>query len=233
MSAIDPDSPWAPILHPERVKLYGVELEARARTAKLFTTGMSVWDTACDDTGGGLDDYWYVVIGGASNVGKTQVAVALAKMALTQGFSVAFFTMEEPIEQIQRRVYASLGALGYYDFTYSRFTHEKARLLCESVPNLGTMYVNEDLPSYHDLWGGNAMYSNPSQVFMLDHTAKSVDRIHPHIVRLWGLLDKNRYGPGQVAMMVEANLKTGTWRCAEPDEHPQWLPNPWAKTRPG
>jgi KaiC/GvpD/RAD55 family RecA-like ATPase len=305
---LDMDSPWASILHPERVALYGTELEARAREARLFTTGMSHWDQACDDTGGGLDDYWYVVIGGASNVGKTQVAIALAKQAITQGFAVAFLTMEEPIEQIQRRVYAAVAeTLSYYDFTYKHFSTLKMQQLCEAVPHLGRFLVNEDLPSYDvasitrwldrarydnpgpmvvlldnlqlvktapgqsigeaatdvsetlrnwakrnriltvalsqvtsaalregkpvryfDLWGGNAMYSNPSQVFMLDHLSARVDMLQPHIKRLWGLLDKNRYGPRMIAMPIEANLKTGEWRCADPDEHHLWADNPWA-----
>lgn len=32
-----------------------------------------------------------------------------------------------------------------------------------------------------------------------------------------------------IAMPIEANLRTGVWRCAEPDEHILWKPNPWAK----
>lgn len=308
MSVVDLDSPWAPILHPDRVKLYGLELERRAREAQLFNTGIRAWDEACDDTGGGLDDYWYVVIGGASNVGKTQLGIAMAKQALAQGFGCAFFTMEEPIEQVQRRVYASLSeTLGYYDFTYKHFTPAKARLLTETTPNVGTLLVNEDLPNYDlgsilfwldrareqcpgpmvvvldnlqlvkpergqgiseaatdvsealrnwakrnrvlvialsqitaaalregkvcrswDLWGGNAMYSNASQVIMLDHLAATVDPLLPHVKRLWLLVDKNRYGPKQIAVPVEANMKSGLWRNAEPDELHLWKPNPWA-----
>jgi len=80
----------------------------------------------------------------------------------------------------------------------------------------------------HDLWGGNAMYSNPSQVVILDHTAKTVDVRHPHVMRLWGLVDKNRYGPKMIAMPIEANLKTSEWRCGQPDELHLWQKNPWA-----
>lgn len=303
---------WGDILHPESLGMYGRVLEERSRTARLFNTGLADWDRACDDTGGGLDDFWYVVIGGASNVGKTQLAIGLSIQALRQEFAVVFLTMEEPIDQIQRRVYASLSAeLGYYDFTYKNWTLEKARVLVESVPYLGKLVVNGDLESEDvpailgyldearnaltgrpllvivdnlqlvkvpagssiaeaatnvseglrkwakrnrsltvalsqvtsaalregkpvrsfDLWGGSAMYSNPSQVVMLDHLAASVDVRSPHLKRLWIMLDKNRYGPKSLTFPVEANLKKGLWRCPEPDEHHLWSENPWLKKR--
>jgi len=304
---------WGDALHPESVRKFGRSLCERAQRAVLFETGLGLWDQACDDTGGGLDDFWYVVVGGASNVGKTQLMVALAKQGLLQKFAVVILTMEEPIDQIQRRVYASISDLNYYDFTYKHFTHEKAARLVETTPYLGKLAINEDLPAYdlasitgyldeardmlfgrpmivlvdnlqlvkpdrgatiaeaatdvseglriwakrnrtltialsqvtstvlregkpvrsHDLWGGNAMYTNPSQVVILDHTAKRVDPNHPHVVRMWALLDKNRYGPKLIAMPVEANLKTSVWRCAEPDELYLWDANPWAPRNNG
>lgn len=299
---------WGDILHPESLRAYGVTLETRARNAKLFLTGLDEWDRACDDTGGGLDEFWYVVVGGASNVGKTQLAISLAIRGLHQGFAVVFLTMEEPCDQIQRRVYAAISPThNYYDFTYRNWTVDKARLLVENVPYIGKFVVNDDLENEsvghilayldeardalvgrpmivlvdnlqlvktpqgtsvaeaatsvseglrkwakrnrtlvvalsqvtaqalrerkpvrsHDLWGGSSMYSNPSQVLMLDHTAACMDDKHHHLKRLWLLLDKNRYGPKGVAFPVEANMKTGTWRTALPDEHGLWLPNPW------
>jgi KaiC/GvpD/RAD55 family RecA-like ATPase len=304
---------WADALHPGSVKDYAASLIQRALRAVLFRTNLAAWDDACDDTGGGLDDYWYVVIGGASNVGKTQLMISLARSGLLQKFAVVIVTMEEPIDQIQRRIYASISELGYYDFTYRNFNDAKAGKLIETVPYLGKLAVNYEMPAYdlnsivgyldeardmlvgrpmvvvldnlqlvkvergssiaeaatevseglriwakrnrtltfalsqvtsevlrssrpvraHDLWGGNAMYSNPSQVLILDHLAKTVDERHPHIVRLWGLLDKNRYGPRMIAMPIEANLKTGEWRCAEPDEHHLWKPNPWTEPNGG
>jgi replicative DNA helicase len=302
-------SVWVDALHPTSLKAYGDQLLERAQKAILFQTGLRLWDSSCDDTGGGLDDFWYTVIGGASNVGKTQLMVALAKRALQQKFAVVILTMEEPIDQILRRVYASVSELGYYDFTYSHFDREKVGRLIESTPYLGKLVVNADLSAYdlssviayldearellvlrplvvlvdnlqlvkpdrgqgiaeaatdvseglrtwakknraltialsqitstalregrpvrsYDLWGGSAMYSNPSQVVILDHTAKRVDPDHPHIVRMWALLDKNRYGPKMIAMPVEANVKTSEWRCAEPDELTLWYDNPWAR----
>src|SRR3990172_11435231 len=113
MSADRGDTLWIDALHPETVRSYGVALSERAQRAMLFLTGLHLWDRACDDTGGGLDEFWYVVVGGASNVGKTQLMVALARRALAQKFSTVILTMEEPIEQIARRVYASISGLNY------------------------------------------------------------------------------------------------------------------------
>ena len=304
---------WADALHPDSIKGFGAALGERASRAVLFQTGLTLWDRACDDTGGGLDDFWYLVVGGASNVGKTQLMVALAKQALLQKFAVAILTMEEPLDQIQRRIYASISDLGYHDFTYKNWTHEKALRLVATTPYLGKLAINGDLPAYdltsilgfldevrdmlcgrpmvafmdnlqlvkpdrgrsiaetatdvseglrlwarknrtltialsqvtsdvlregrpvrsHDLWGGNAMYSNPSQVVMLDHTAKLIDQQHPHIMRLWALLDKNRYGPRMVAMPIEANLKTSVWRCGDGAAQALWDANPWAARAKG
>jgi KaiC/GvpD/RAD55 family RecA-like ATPase len=301
------ESVWGDILHPESVEGYGRFLSHRQQHARLFHTGLHFWDKYCDDTGGGLDDFWYVVIGGASNVGKTQVLLALAQQALKQDFAVIFLSLEEPADQIQRRIYAALSDLNYYDFTYANWTEAKRKAL--KVPYLGKLVVNDDLeqfdfdsimahvdeardlltgrpcilmvdnlqlvhprpgsniaaaatelseglrrwakknrtltialsqltadairkketPNFAYLWGGSAMYSNPSQVIMLDHINKEVDPQHRHIVRLWMNLAKNRYGPNQVSSPVEANLRTGLWRGADPDEHRLWADNPWAK----
>lgn len=303
---------WGDVLHPDSLGLYGRSLLERAKRAVLLQTGIAQWDEACDDTGGGLDDFWYVVIGGSSNVGKTQILLSLAQRALRQGFSVVFLTLEEPMDQIQRRIYASLSTeLGYYDFTYDNWTSDKVKTLEGSVPYLGKLIVNDDIddadlgsilgyldeardflfgrplvvfldylqlvrvdqgqsvaqaatdiseglrrwakknrsltiatsqltaqalrderpPRCYHLNGGSALYSNPSQVIMLDHTAKTADPREPWRLRLWGLLDKNRYGPKFRAMALEANLRTGLWRAADPDEEHLWEPNPWASGR--
>lgn len=298
---------WMDALDPRTVRAFAERLTYKAENAKLFFTEIEAWDKSCDDTGGGLDDYWYIVIGGSSNVGKTQGGLSLTVRALEQGFSVVFLTMEEPADQILRRTYAAISNLGYYDFTYDNWSDRKAAML--KVPNLGTMAVNDDLedeslgaiigylnearevingpmivvldnlqlikprdgrnvqesatdlsealrkwakrrkvltfalsqltaecirsgraPWFADLWGGSAMYSNPSQVIMVDHTAVVVDQNAPHIKRMWMAVAKNRYGP-KAAFPIEANLKTGKWREAYPDEHHLWLPNPWEKKR--
>ena len=302
-----PKTVWVDALHPESVGAYGRFLSGRQETARVFQSGLSVWDENCDDTGGGLDDFWYIVLGAASGTGKTQLLLALAQQALRQDFAVIFLTLEEPMDQIQRRTYAAISDSGYYDFTYKNWT-EKKRLALE-VPYLGKLIVNDDLdsfdlgsimahldeaedalvgrpkivmldnlqlvhpsrgqniaaaatelsetlrrwakkhrvltvaasqltsecirsgkvPGFSDLWGGSAMYSNASQVLMIDHTAKEIDPRERHIQRLWMNLAKNHYGPAHVRFPVEANLKSGLWRAALPDEHNLWAYDPWQK----
>ena len=302
---------WTDALHPETVKAFGRGLVDRAQNAKLFKTGLGPWDDSCDDTGGGLDDFWYVVCAGASNVGKTQLGLALAQRALRQGFAVVFLTLEEPADQIMRRMYAAISEVGYYDFTYARFNEDSIPHLVETTPYLGKFIVNDDLassdlpsifeyldeardilfgrplvvifdhlqlvkvpqggsiaqaatdvseglrrwakknrtltiafsqltsevirdgrpPRAWDMFGGSAMYSNASQVIVIDHTAKVSDTVEPWLLRMWAMLDKNRYGQKLVAFMVEANLKTGLWRCPQADEHHLWQPNPWERKR--
>lgn len=310
MSGVDDgrDTIWLDAFHPDTVRSYARNLERRAQTAKLLLTGIEEWDKACDDTGGGLDDYWYLVVGGASNVGKTQLMIALALKAISQGFAVCLMSLEEPADQILRRLYAATSPLGYYDFTYSRFDDHRCRQLIELTPYAGKVAINDEIeneelpsiiryldairdamlgqpmvvlfdhlqlvkgdtahiaaaatavseglrkwakrnrtltiafsqlvtdtlrsasvPRFHDLWGGTSMYSNPSQVIMLDHTSVRVDEHMPHLKRMWMLVDKNRYGPQLVAIPIEANLKTCEWRGALPDELHGWAENPWIR----
>jgi len=310
MSETD-ETVWTDILHPDTVGAFGRGLVDRAQRAQLFHTGLGPWDDSCDDTGGGLDDFWYVVCTGASNVGKTQLGLALAQRALRQDFAVVFLTLEEPADQIMRRMYAAISDVNYYDFTYARFNEECIARLVESTPYLGKFIVNDELsssdlptifeyldeardmlfgrplvvifdhlqlvkvergenigqaatevseglrrwakqnrtltiafsqltsevirdgrpPRAWDMYGGSAMYSNASQVVVIDHTAKVADTLEPWKIRMWAMLDKNRYGQKLVAMPVEANLKSGLWRCPLPDEHHLWQPNPWERKR--
>ena len=102
--------------------------------------------------------------------------IHLVRQGIAQGFAVVILTMEEPLMAIQRRIYAALSdRLSFYDFAYDRWNHEKARILCESVPTGGKVVVNEELPSYtlesiigylddvRDLLSGRPM------VVLLDH----------------------------------------------------------------
>ena len=170
------DANWADMLHPESVQRFGVALTERALNAVPFLTGLAPWDQACEDTGGGLDDFWYLVIGGASNVGKTQHMIHLVRQGIAQGFAVVILTMEEPLMAIQRRIYAALSdRLNYYDFAYDRWDREKARVLCESVPTGGKVVVNEELPSYTlesiigYLDGVRDLLSGRPMIVLLDH----------------------------------------------------------------
>ena len=101
-------------------------------------TGLPSWDGACDETGGaGLSDSAYVVIGGASNSGKTQLALHLARQATEAGHVPGLITMEIPKKGLQRRVYSNVTSFGYYDFLPHRWEDgdavAKTKRLAEEV----------------------------------------------------------------------------------------------------
>ena len=281
------------------------------RPGDPLATGLPAWDGACDETGGtGLADWWYVVLGGASNAGKTQLMLYLARRAAELELQPGVVTMEVPKRGLQRRVYANISAFGYYDFLHHEWLKgdpdAKVRLLAseigkyrqvgaarrsltvverDSPPTLddileacdrllesgcGAIFVDhlqlikapadqisdrateisealrwfahsnkclvialsqlnrtasrerDRRPTMHDLWGGTAIESNSNQVILLDHSKQARDVVHPHLLRTWLYLDKNREGPNRVMIPVEANFKTGLWRQAMPDEVKSW-----------
>jgi replicative DNA helicase len=94
---------------------YGASLEGVRQTP--LPTDIPAWDVSCEETGGvGLGDWWYVVVGGASNAGKTQLMLYLARQAAEAALMPGIITMEVPKRGLQRRVYANLTCFGYYDF---------------------------------------------------------------------------------------------------------------------
>ena len=87
-----------------------------------LATGIPTWDEACSETGGrGLGDWWYVVVGGASNSGKTQLMMYLARQACEQGLLPGIITMETPKRGIQRQVYSNLSSFRYFDLLPHRW----------------------------------------------------------------------------------------------------------------
>ena len=85
-------------------------------------TGIETWDSACDETGGrGLGDWWYVVLGGASNSGKTKLMLHLVRRAAEAGLLPGVITMEVPLRGLQRQVYSNITSFGYYDLLPVRF----------------------------------------------------------------------------------------------------------------
>lgn len=273
-------------------------------------TGLPSWDKLCDETGGrGLGDWWYVVIGGASNAGKTQLGLWLARQAAEAGLNPGLITMEVPRVGVQRRIYSHVTSFGYFDFLPHHWEQgdyiEKTERLAKEVkayrgevnertltvaeiaqaPTIGNIIeacdelvlggcgaiivdhlqlikssadqiadkateISEALrwfahgkrclvialsqlnrlasrerstcPTMHDLLGGTSIESNANQVMMLDHSKQDRDEQHPHIMRTWVFLDKNREGPNRVRIPVEVNFKTGRWREAMPDEVRFW-----------
>jgi len=81
-----------------------------------LSTGFPSWDRACVGTGGmGLANWWYVVIGGASNAGKTQLLWHLLRQAWEQEMYPGLITMEVPMTGVQRSVYSRVTSFSYND----------------------------------------------------------------------------------------------------------------------
>ena len=89
---------------------------------RVLPTGFADWDRACDDTGQkGLGEWWYLIIGGASNSGKTHLLRHLARQAANYGYTPAIITMEVSAHGLQRRYYSDISSFGYYDLLPSHF----------------------------------------------------------------------------------------------------------------
>lgn len=94
---------------------YGASLIGRLDLP--LPTGLPSWDGACDEMGGrGLGDWWYVVLGGASNSGKTRMMLHLARSAVESGHRPGLITMEVPTRGLQRQVYSNLTRFSFFDF---------------------------------------------------------------------------------------------------------------------
>lgn len=83
---------------------------------KPLSTGFRDWDRACAETAEmGLGEWWYIIIGGASNSGKTQLVRWLARQACDQERHPAIITMEVSAKGLQRHYYSDITSFGYYD----------------------------------------------------------------------------------------------------------------------
>ena len=102
------------ILDPKSAMDYGAGLIGADQNP--MSTGIPAWDQACAGTGGkGLANWWYVVIGGASNVGKTQFLMHLLRQASEQMLNPGLITMEVPLTGIQRSFYSRITDYSYTD----------------------------------------------------------------------------------------------------------------------
>jgi len=122
------------ILQPNTAFLFGAELASTI--VRPISTGVPLWDAACDETGGlGLGDWWYVVLGGASNSGKTNMALHMLREAALGGHQPSLISLETPRKGIQRKLYSQLTSFGFYDLLPDRFSKDwetkSARLKAE------------------------------------------------------------------------------------------------------
>lgn len=147
-------------------------------------TGFRSWDRACDETGGmGLGNWWYVVVAGASNAGKTQLMLHLARQASEHGLRPGIITMEVPKRGLQRRVYSNVTSFGYYDFLPHRWMDgdpvAKTKRLQTEVEaysqqngDMRSMLVveHERAPTLDDIMAAcEALRADGSGVIFLDH----------------------------------------------------------------
>ena len=116
-------------------------------------TGIETWDEACDETGGrGLGDWWYTVIGGATNAGKTQLMLYLARQASEQGLMPGIVTMELPKRGLQRRVYSNLSSFSYFDFLPHRWQ--------DGDPTAKVKKLNAEMGEYRGKEGRSLLVSD-------------------------------------------------------------------------
>ena len=170
------------VLDQMAVKLFCAELASTIQHP--ISTGLADWDKVCDETGGaGLGDWWYVVIGGGSNSGKTNLALHLLMAAAMEGRMPSLISLETPRKGIQRKLYSCLTTLGYYDMlpiNFHRGAEEKtARLTTEIAeyrrrePRFGaSMYVIEhkSKPTLRQIMDDvDDLRQNGSKLIILDH----------------------------------------------------------------
>lgn len=102
-----------------------------------LSTGFPSWDKACVGTGGmGLANWWYVVIGGASNAGKTQLLWHLLRQAWEQEMYPGLITMEVPMTGVQRSIYSRITDFGFNDLLPANWQEngaEKTESLAKQV----------------------------------------------------------------------------------------------------
>jgi len=123
------------VLDPKVVFDYGSGL-IDANTPALGT-GIPTWDKIYFGTGGeGLGSWWYTVIGGASNSGKTQLLWHLLRQAWEQELTPGLITMEVPMTGVQRSLYSRVTGFGYNELLPARWWEngvENTQRLTEQV----------------------------------------------------------------------------------------------------
>ena len=101
------DTGFANILKPEA---YGEFVGRQMEPVDAVATPFPKLNQECKGDGGrqGLAYGWHVVLAGATNMGKTNMAINLACHAVREGHAVMFVSLEMARHQIQQRVYAIL-----------------------------------------------------------------------------------------------------------------------------
>ena len=92
----------------------------------------------CRGDGGrtGLALGWHTVIGGATNMGKTMLALNLGARAIQEGYDVGMVSLEMSVNQIEHRMYSILSGIEANDLGRGTFRVERAGKLKAVVGNL-------------------------------------------------------------------------------------------------
>lgn len=206
-------------------------------------TGVPQWDASCDETGGrGLGDWWYVVIGGASNAGKTQLMLHLLRQAAEAGMSPAVITMEVPTAGLQRRIYSQLSCFGYYDFLPHKWDEgdpvAKTKLLEDEVRKFreprGEIERRSITVTEHDLApqlaeiedACHTLYEGGARAIFLDHLQlikAPVDQIADRATEISETLRRFAHSKGcLVIALSQLNRMASRERDRRPTMHDLW-----------
>ena len=96
------------------------------------------WNDMCRGDGGrkGLALGWHTVIGGATNMGKTMLALNLGARAIKEGYDVGLVSLEMSVDQIKHRMYSILTGIEANDLGRSTFKVEQSGRLKAVIGDL-------------------------------------------------------------------------------------------------
>lgn len=107
-------------------------------------TGLPSLNRAMVESGGeGIPHWYYCIIGGASNAGKTQTLWYLLSQACKQELHPALITMEVPTPGVQRSFYARVTDFSYGDFLPKNWLRNEVRNIEELKTQIGSFNNNE------------------------------------------------------------------------------------------
>ena len=114
------DSDFANILNTAAYKDFAVR---QSTSCEAVATPFNTLNRECRGDGGriGLAFGWHVVIAGATNMGKSNLAVNLACHAVQHGHAVMFVSLEMARHQIQQRAYSILSGVASDDLSRGSF----------------------------------------------------------------------------------------------------------------
>jgi len=123
------------ILEPRSVDDF---IKRQQQPVEAVSTPFPQWNDMCRGDGGrqGLALGWHTVIGGATNMGKTMLALNLTAQAIKEGYDVGLVSLEMSVDQIKHRMYAILSGIEANELGRSTFKVEHSGKLKAVVGDL-------------------------------------------------------------------------------------------------